>query len=357
MTDTTAESRTLAALGAAVLAELKPAYTLVYLDQGEKLPDDVVKALVRGDNPWETKGGELLTTGKGEEAYLAARTAVDELAKAITERWEREDGADYSDLRDDWDLSDEQNEAIYTAQTRDDSNWAEELIAGHGKVLLRVLISGMDEDADHGHKSMSPQTLLNLLGFEHTEQNLERADEVVSNALPKYNVAMGYALLAVDLADIDALPVDPDVKVELRDPHVWLGSPFAGSGWCSEEPFTGTLTVTRGDLRTDADAFGYSWEQVVGGLNAGDFGGSLALVEPTPEPLPLGTVVSSADVKDVDVAVRELARARGWQPGETDADDADAALAWLDRPRFVGAGYTIVRDDDGVHVRQARDTE
>jgi len=357
VTDTSAGPRTLAALGAAVLAELKPAYTLVYLDQGEKLPDDVVKALVQGDNPWETEGGERLTASKGDEAHAAARKAVDELAKDITERWEREDGADYSDLRDGWVFSDEQNEAIYTVQGRDDSNWAEELIAGHGKVLLRVLIAGMDEDADHGYQPMSREKLLDLLGFEHTEQNLEVADEVVSNASPEYNVAMGYALLAVDLADIDALPVDPDVKVELRDPHVWLGSPFAGSGWCSEDPFTGTLTVTRGDLRTDADAFGYSWEQVVGGLTPGDFGGSLALATPTPEPLPLGTVVSSRAVKDVDAAVRELARARGWQPGETEAGDAGAALAWLDRPRFVGAGYTIVRDDDGVHVRQALDNE
>jgi len=355
VTDTTAESRTLAALGAAALAELNPTYTLVYNDVRDKLPDDAVKALVRGENPWDTKDGNALEEGKSEEAHLAARTAVDELAKDITERWEREDDADYSGLRDDWDFSTEQEQAINEVRERDDSKWADELIAGHGKVLLRVGIASMDEDADLGYKPMSPQTLLDLLGFEHTEQNLERAEEVVGNASPEYNLAMGYALLAVDLADIDALPIDPDVKVELRDPHVWLGSPFEGSGWCSDEPFTGTLTVTRGDLRTDADAFGSSWDQVVGGVAISAFGGSLALVPTAPEPLPLGTVVSSADVKDVDVAVRELARSRGWKPGETEADDADAALAWLDED-MRDLGYAIVRDNDGVHVRHARDT-
>lgn len=76
----------------------------------------------------------------------------------------------------------------------------------------------------------------------------------------------------------------------------------------------------------------------------------------TPEPLPLGTVISSRSVKDVDVAVRELARARGWQPGETDAGDAQAAMAWLE-DSVADLGYTFARDEDGVHLRRAQDTE
>jgi hypothetical protein len=83
-------------------------------------------------------------------------------------------------------------------------------------------------------------------------------------------------LIGVDLEAVANLPACR--MVELRNPHVWLGNPFAGSGWCSEEAFTGTLTVDRADLQTDDDAFGYSWNEVVGGTSPSDFSCEIAAV-------------------------------------------------------------------------------
>lgn len=277
--DTTPDTtpRTTASLGKAVHAEMDATYTLVYLEQGMTLPDDVVAALVRGDNPWETKGGDALGEWEGDVSARAAHEKVDELARDIVRRWEREDQADYDDLLESqWPGCDERYEAIDSVRDRDVTTWFRELVSRHGKVLLRVGIDAMDEDAGLSFTPMTEQEFLDLLGFEHTEANLAQAADVVANASPEFSVVMGYALLGVELTDVVDLPEEG--RVELRNPHVWLGNPVAGSGWCSEEPFTGTLTVDRDRLRTDADAFGYPWATVVGGTSPGYFGGTVAAV-------------------------------------------------------------------------------
>lgn len=281
-TDTTATPgqaapRTIAALGAAVLAEMDRAYTLVYNSQGDTLPDDVVNALVRGDNALETPGGQALWEWESEVRDKAAGEHADALARAIVERWQEEDSGDYLDLlEEDWPVSDERDEAVQAVIDRDDSTWYTDLIAGYGKVLLRVGIPAMDEDAGLSFNPLTPEQFLDLLGFEHTADNLDHAAEVVDNASPQYTVVMGYALLGVELAEVVGLPETG--KVELRDFHVWLGSPFSGSGWCSEEPFTGTLVVDRAELHTDDDYPGYSWGKVVGGTSPRYYGGRIASV-------------------------------------------------------------------------------
>lgn len=292
-TDTTSARRAVAELGAAVTAEMDPAYTLVYVEQGQTLSDDVIAALVRGDNEWETEGGERLTEWASDAADHAAAEKVRDLATKIVRRWEGEDDADYEDLLDEWEISAARDSAIEAVRDRDRSQWYTELATRSGAVLLRVGIPALDEDAGLSFKPMTPAALLDLLGFEHTDHNLTQAAEVVDNASPEYSVVMGYALLGVELTDIIELPGEADRQVRLNNPHVWLGSPFAGSGWCSEEAFTGTLTVRRGDLRTDDDAFGYSWSQVVGGARAKDFaGGSLTVPEPDP-----GSQVAAASAR------------------------------------------------------------
>jgi hypothetical protein len=272
-------SRTVAALGAAVTEELDPTYTLVCAEFD--LPEDVVTALVRGENPWETKGGDRLTVLADDLAYPTACQAVDQLAADIVSRWEREDEADYTSLLEvDWAAGDERRSAIDTVRDRDQPTWFDDMVNRHGKVLLRVGIAAMDEDASLSYEPLPPQRFLDLLGFEHTAQNLKRAADLVNNAAPEYSTVIGYAMLGVDLADFLSMPTDADRTVELHNPHVWLGDPFNGGGWCSEEPFAGTLTVRRGDLRTDKGAFGYSWDEVVGGADAECFAsGSLTVVD------------------------------------------------------------------------------
>ncbi len=271
------QGRTVAALGEAVEQALDDKYVLVFNNQGDRLPDDVVAALIKGDNEWETKGGEALTEWASEGRWASACDAVDELAKEIIRGWEQEDeyDADYADLLDvTWPGSDERMSVIDAVQERDESAWFEKLVNQHGAVLLRVPIRAMDEDAGLSYTPVTREQFLDLLGFDHTTDNMRLAGEVIDNASPEWSVAMGQALISVDLDVVANLPASG--KVELRNPHVWLGNAFAGSGWCAEEAFTGTLTVDRSDLRTDEDAFGPSWDEVVGGTSPSSYSGEIA---------------------------------------------------------------------------------
>ncbi|MFJ5984444.1 hypothetical protein [Lentzea sp. NPDC092896] len=267
--------RTVEALSDAIERALHDKYTLVHLDRADSLSADVVAALVSGDNPWETKGGEALTEWEGEAQWINACDVVDELAKNHFRLWERQDDVDYEELlKDEWLGSDARIVLIETVQARDESKWFGELVNRHGAVLLRVTIKQINEDADLGFTALEPEQFLDRMGFSHTEHNLHLAGEVIDNASPEFSVAIGQALIGVDLATVVRLPASG--TVELRNPHVWLGNPFAGSGWCSEEAFTGTLTVDRSDLRTDKDAFGCSWDEVVGGTSPSTYTGEIA---------------------------------------------------------------------------------
>jgi hypothetical protein len=274
------KGRTVAELGEAVQQALDAKYTLVYNSQGDVLPDDVVAALVKGENWWATKGGEAFMQWESECRWTGACDVVDELSKEVVGRWEQEDGAEYADLLDNmWSGSNERMSAIDIVYDRDESDLVNTLIQQHGAVLLRVTITAMDEDAGLSYTALTREQFLDLLGFEHTPNNMHLAGEVIDNALPEYGVAIGQALIGVDLTAIANLPGSGLVK--LCNPHVWLGNPFAGSGWCSEDAFTGTLTVDRGDLRTDDGAFGYSWNTVVGGTSPSYFSGEIAPIAMT----------------------------------------------------------------------------
>lgn len=163
-------TRTVNALGRAVEAELDDTYTVVYNGQGDELPADVVAALVRAANEWETTGGESLTEWESDARWVGACAVVDELATDIVRRWEREHGADHAQLPDvRWPDSDARTSAIHLVIERDDSAWFEELVNEHGGVLLRVRIPAMDEDAGLNYTPMTPATFLDLLGFQHTD--------------------------------------------------------------------------------------------------------------------------------------------------------------------------------------------
>ncbi len=96
---------------------------------------------------------------------------------------------------------------------------------------------------------------------------------------PEFSVLMGYWIVGADVETLYDL--GSDVKqVTITNPHLYLGNPSSGTGFISEEPFEGTVTVDRGDLRTDKDAFGYSVESIYGGLNASQFEAEITPVVP-----------------------------------------------------------------------------
>jgi hypothetical protein len=251
--------RTLAALGREVESEMPAKTELVYVDYRDQLTTEQVAALVRGD--WETLD-EQVSEWSGPASWDGAVEVVRDLAKEIVRRWEREDGVDYEDLLAEWEQSDEEMSAIDMAQSRDESDPIADLARNTGDVLLRLSIDTLDEDAAFGDEDEpTAERLLDRLGFEHSPANLSAAWEILDNAYYPGCVLMGYALVAVDVEDLYRLPLDG--KVTITGPHVYLGNPFAGSGMASG-PFEGTLTFDRTDLRTDRDAFGYSWTEIAG---------------------------------------------------------------------------------------------
>jgi hypothetical protein len=214
----------------------------------------------------------------GRVPWDAACDATDQLAGDILRRWEREDDTHFDQLlAEEWPGSDARLSAIDTVRERDRSTWFDTLVTQHGAALLRVPIATMDEDAGLSFTRITPEKFLALLGFTRTDANMNLAADVINNTSPEHSVAIGYALVGVELDSVNALPTDGQVII--RNPHVWLGNPFTGSGWC-DGPFTGSLVVNRGDLRTDKDAFGYSWTEVVGGTSASYYAGEITSVSP-----------------------------------------------------------------------------
>lgn len=249
--------RTLAALGKAVEEDMPAKTDLVYVAYDDKLMDTQIAAIVRGD---QEEADESLWEWSGESSYMSATEMVDELAKEVVGRWTREDGGDYDDLLDEWQASDERMSAIDMAQSRDESDPMKQLARNSGDVLLRLPIDTLDEDADLDDTTTAEE-LLDALGFVHTDVNLAAAQEILSEGAYPGAVLIGYALIAVDVEDVYNLPGEGEV--EIRNPHVYLGNPFAGSGWAAG-PFEGTMRYDRKDLRTDRDAFGYSWTEIAG---------------------------------------------------------------------------------------------
>lgn len=254
--------RDIRALAREVENDMPGEVTLVYVDRGDELTKEQVDALVRGDIDTVT---ESVWDWEGEAQWIGACDTVDGLAKDVVSRWEREDDADYSELMDEWQSSPERDSALDTIRERDESDVIGDLARNTGRVLLRMPIDGMDEDSGLSFTEVTAEDFLLRLGFTETENNVKLAREVIANASPEFSVVMGYALAAVDVSDVYALPFDSDAEVVIRNPHIYFGSPFSGSGW-ADGPFDGTVTYKRGELRTDRDAFGYGWEEITGGV-------------------------------------------------------------------------------------------
>jgi hypothetical protein len=270
MDPNTSAGRTLADLTAAIIADLSDTYDLVYVQQGDRFTTEQVSMIVRGD--WESLWSST-DEWEDDQRTQAVDAIVKEALETVINRWEREDDADYSDVSDSFTESIESEQEVRdSVYVRDTSNWATELANASGTVLLRIPIEAIDEDHSYFHETVSPADVLSRLGMTDSEHNVATIGYVLDNADPEYSLLMGYWVVGATVSDLFALPADvPDLPVTITDPHLYLGNPFAGSGFVSEEPIRGTVTIKRSELRTDSDAFGYSLDKVYGGLNPSDF--------------------------------------------------------------------------------------
>lgn len=264
-TEPTGTEQTLAQLADAIIENLDAKYSLVYVDYRDEPSDEQAAAIVRGDMEafWEST-----SEWENDQRWDSCKHIIEEEMKNVLDGWEADTDVDFTYLADAFSGSDEFDRVRYVIEERDSGDWVKELLGGH-RVLLRINV--IDEDHGYSFEPVTPRRVLKDVGLKATKKNVAAVDYILANASPEYSVLMGYWIVSVDLSDLYELTIDDDGEVEIVDPHLYLGNPFAGSGFISEEALTGTVRVKRSDLKTDADAFGYAVEEVYGGLTLSSF--------------------------------------------------------------------------------------
>jgi hypothetical protein len=273
-------------LADAIIADLDERYDLIYINQGDQLTDKQTNAIVRGDTDalWED-----LDEWESEARAYGVKYVIDEAVKDVIRAWEREDStddedADYAEIAEEFEHSDAWERVREEIEERDSGKWVNDLVRATPSVLLRIPIDAIDEDHAYSFEPVEPDEVLTRLSMPVTDENRAVIQYVLDNSSPEFSVLMGYWIVGADVKQIWDLPRDEDAEVEITDPYLYLGNPFTGSGFISEKPITGTTRVKREDLRTDKDAFGYSVNEVYGGLYASSFEADIKAVPPTQAP-------------------------------------------------------------------------
>lgn len=237
-----------------VMAAIAPAYPLVQPMRGDKLTDDQAAAIVRGnlEHLWDTTA-----EWEAEAQHASALSLLNEHIDEVLRSWDRA-GEEYDhDLREQYEDSPHWHEAYDDIRSRDNSTWLDDL-AAETPVLLRIAL--VDEDHGFDPTSMKPRRLLATCGLPDTKANRATARALLAEV--GSHVGMVYVMAGTTVDEVLDLPEDG--KVRIVGPHLYVGNPFTGAAMV-DGPFDGALHVDRADLRTDADAFGYSWNTICGG--------------------------------------------------------------------------------------------
>jgi hypothetical protein len=255
----------LTSLMEAVEARLEPSYELTWIDYRDRLSDDQVAMLVRGD--WDALF-ESTEDWEADQRYESARTILNDLADEIVDGWEREasevtEEEDWDnvqdtirEVRDSWDASDAFEDLRFVIYERDSSEPIRDLAHNTPAVLLRIPLADDPELVD----DTSPEDLLTSIGLPVTPENIGNAGDIIANA---GDWGLPFVLVAVDPVIFYDIPRDTEgVTLTIKDPHLLLSNPYAGDGW--EEGLKGEITVPLADVHTDEDAPGYSWQNIAG---------------------------------------------------------------------------------------------
>lgn len=239
------------------IERLDKSYDLVYVDYRDSLSDGQVAAIVRGD--WESFD-DSFADWESDARWESVQYVIKET---------------FTD--DEWDAlsPDDQDAVRETIEDRDTSNFVAQLVRQTPDPLLRINV--VDEDNAWSFEQVTADEVLAQVGLDATADNVAAVDYALANASPEFSVLLGYWIVSVDLG---ALYAAMDAKtVTIRNPYLYLGNPFSGSGFITEDALTGTVTVPRDELRTDRDAFGYSVDEIYGGLNASGFAADIEIEE------------------------------------------------------------------------------
>jgi hypothetical protein len=258
--------QTCAILADEIIARLDRTYDLVYVDYRSELSAEQLAALVRGD--FETLW-ESLDDYESESRYDSCQQIIDNLMSDVLADWEDATGVDFDYLRDAFWGSEQWDRVRFAIEERDNGDWMRQLCSNTGRALLRI--TAIDEDHGYAFEEVAPERVLEAVGFPVTETNVAIMRATLAECSPEFSVLMGYWIVGADVEEIYKLSDEPDTLLEIINPHLYLGNPFAGSGFISERPLKGSVTVKRSELCTDRDAFGYAVDEIYGGLSPSDF--------------------------------------------------------------------------------------
>lgn len=263
--------RTVEDLANEIIANLEGSYDLVYVDYRDQLTDKQVAMLVRKDLDgfWESTA-----EFEADSQYDSIKEIIEAAGREVIDLWEGEDDEDYSHLMAELEGGDEWERIREEIQDRDTSRWADQLASQTGTVLLRIPVPQLDEDHAIFHEEIGAADLMAKLDIPSTDTHRQVIEDLLANADPEYSLLMGYWVVGISVADIYRLEGYSEY-VAISNPHLFLGNPFAGSGYLSEDSLSMEIRVKREDLRTDEDAFGYSIEKIYGGVNPSQFEGSI----------------------------------------------------------------------------------
>lgn len=249
-----------------IIKRLDKSYDLVYVDYRDQLTDSQVAKLVRGDDDWLDESWDW----ESDQRYEGAKQIIEDLTKEVIRDWSEEADADLDFLVDALKANVEEWDRVrFEIEERDEGGWVRQFLRQTPNVLLRINV--IDEDHGYSFEEVKARRVLKDLGMRATRANVKTVNYVLAETSPEFSVLLGYWIVGADVSDIEALPTDPETGVEIINPYLYLGNPFTGSGFISERPIEGTVRVKREDLRTDEDAFGYSVDEIYGGLNASSF--------------------------------------------------------------------------------------
>ncbi len=222
------------------IERLKPKYELVYVDYDDCIADKDVQAVL--DYDWEVLE---------DIDHWAAEQRWDSAEREFDYEFEPEERAD---------LGEEGcREVIDRIMECDNSDYYGQLIRHTSNPLLRI--QAMDEDLFMLYEPLSASDVLDALNFPKTDRNLALVRDTLANC---GDGARPYWLLSANLETLWG--ISSESLVRITNPHLFLGSSYSGSGWFTEEPLEGTITVKRLDLTTDKAAAGYSVTDIFGGL-------------------------------------------------------------------------------------------
>lgn len=242
-------------------------YDLTYVDQGDKLTDEQVGYVVAAEWEalWESNHEWESDNRRDGAEYHAKEVLSDTLEQWV--RLERITEEEADEAEDDFKYSSEWDLLLEDIEQRDKSDVWRALADRTPAVLMRHVLADEDSSLYGNH---SPTAVWKWLRdhceegstFKRTKHNLDVIRDVITEAMHSLSYSMGMLVYAADVGDLYKMG---DVEwVEVVNPFLYIGNYYNGDGWCSEEPLQGTFRIRRKDLRTDASAPGYGWNEVAG---------------------------------------------------------------------------------------------